>query len=85
MLTALFYLTPIVYPISKLKKRPNLVFCVTHLNPLYYYVEQFRDVVYLGKLPSAYYFVGGWVLAFGMLVIGVYFFQKYKDKFILYI
>lgn len=85
VLTALFYLTPIVYPISRLKKQPNLVFLIKHVNPLYYYVIQFRALVYHGKLPSLYYFVGGWLIAFGMLAIGVYFFQKYKDKFILYI
>lgn len=85
LMTALFYLTPIVYPISKLNKRPHVKYIVTHMNPLYYYVSQFRDIVYHGRLPKTYYFVGGWVLAFAMLVIGVYFFQKYKDKFILYI
>lgn len=85
VMTALFYLTPIVYPITKLKKRPRIVFVITHLNPLYYYVEQFRAIVYRGELPSLYYVVGGCLLAIVMLVIGVYFFQKYKDRFILYI
>ena len=81
--TAWLYLTPIIYPIERLPKKMQLL--VKGLNPLYYYVAQFRDLIYSGRLPGPRIFFGGWIIAFIMLVIGVTVFQRKKDKFILYI
>lgn len=83
--TAWLYLTPIIYPIERLDGSPVLQYGITHFNPLYYYVAQFRSLVYYGEIPSLQLFLGGWAFAIGMLMIGVYFFQRNKDKFILYI
>lgn len=83
--TAWLYLTPIIYPIEKLNSNPGLQYAITHFNPLYYYVSEFRALVYYGRFPSLEMFIGGWIFAVAMLVIGVYFFQRCKDKFILYI
>lgn len=84
VLTAWLYLTPIIYPLERLKN-PILERGISMFNPLYYYVIQFRSLIYYGELPSVQLFFGGWLIAFVMLVIGVYFFQRSKDKFILYI
>lgn len=83
--TAWFYLTPIIYPIETLKKVPKLQWAIVHLNPLSYYVSQFRSLIYYGTLPELKVFAVGWVMALLMLLIGIYFFQRSKDKFILYI
>lgn len=83
--TAWLYLTPIIYPIEKLGDKPTLQYVITHFNPLYYYVAQFRSLIYYGEFPEMRVVVGGWLFALGMLIIGVYFFQRNKDKFILYI
>lgn len=83
--TAWLYLTPIIYPIERLSSKPGLQYAITHFNPLYYYVNQFRALIYYGELPSLKIFLGGWGFAVIMLVIGVYCFQRCKDKFILYI
>ena len=79
------YLTPIMYPLDALKNVKPLVFLIKGFNPLYYYVAQFRDLIYYGRLPGPRVFFGGWIIAFVMLGIGVWCFQKAKDKFILYI
>lgn len=84
VLTAWMYLTPIIYPLERLNN-PRLEKIISTCNPLYYYVMQFRTMVYSGELPSLRLFAGGWLIAFAMLLIGVYFFQRSKDKFILYI
>ena len=81
--TAWLYLTPIIYPLERLPE--NMQFLIREFNPMYYYVQQFRDLVYTGCLPQARVFYGGWIIAFIMLVIGVTVFQRKKDKFILYI
>lgn len=83
VMTAWLYLTPIIYPMERIPE--NLRFLVRYFNPLFYYVDQFRDFIYEGVLPEAQIFWGGWAFAFGMLIIGTWAFQKKKDQFILYI
>lgn len=83
--TAWLYLTPIIYPIERLSNIPVLQYIITHFNPLYYYVTQFRCYVYYGRFPEPRLILGGCGFAVGMLIIGVYLFQKNKDRFILYI
>lgn len=81
--TAWMYLTPILYPIESLP--PRLQLLIKGFNPLYYYVAQFRDLVYYGHLPGPRVFWGGWILAFVMLVIGLWAFKRRQDDFILFI
>ena len=83
IVTAWMYLTPIFYPIEMLPEK--IQWLIKALNPLYYYVAGFRDVVYLGQFPGPRIFWGGWILAFFMIFIGTWAFQKTKDRFILYI
>jgi lipopolysaccharide transport system permease protein len=83
VLTAWMYLTPIIYKIERLPEKIQLA--IKLFNPMYYYVAQMRDLVYYGRLPGPRIFWGGWAMAFIMLVIGVWSFQRSKDKFILYI
>lgn len=83
IITAWMYLTPIFYPIESL---PAIVRnFVKACNPLYYYVAQFRDVIYYGHFPGPRILWGGWIIAFLSLGIGLYFFKKNQDNFILYI
>lgn len=81
--TMWMYLTPIFYPIENLPTA--LQFCIKAFNPLYYYVSQFRDIALYGRVPGPRVFWGGWILAFLMLTVGLYTFQRAKDRFILYI
>lgn len=81
--TAWMYLTPIFYPLEQLPDVVQLL--VKSVNPMYYYVAQFRDIVLYGQVPGPRIFWGGWIIAFVMLFIGVCSFKKRKDKFILYI
>ena len=81
--TAWMYLTPIFYPLEQL---PDIVqLLIKSVNPMYYYVAQFRDMVLYGQVPGPRIFWGGWIFAFVMLFIGVWSFKKNKDKFIFYI
>ena len=84
VLTAWLYLTPIMYQVEFLSAK-WLQILVKGFNPLYYYVAQFRDLVYYGQFPGPRVFWGGWIIAFATLGIGAWSFQRSKDKFILYI
>ena len=81
--TAWMYATPIFYSVEQMTGKVR--FIIEHCNPAYYYVKQFRCFVYEGCLPSLYIFVGGWVIAFLSLAVGLFMFKKNQDKFILYI
>lgn len=77
------YLTPLFYPLEQLPS--GIQFLIKAFNPMYYYIAQFRDLVLYGQLPGPRIFFGGWIIAFVTLIIGVWTFQRSKDKFILYI
>jgi lipopolysaccharide transport system permease protein len=81
--TAWMYLTPIFYPIEQL---PEMVaWLIKHFNPMYFYVGQFRDLIYYGRLPGPMIVAAGCGTAAVMLLIGILSFRKSQDKFILYI
>lgn len=62
-------------------------------NPLYIYIKQFRFFIWshtVSSMPfwaevTARDFILGFAYAFGIFAIGVFFFRKNQDKFILYI
>lgn len=81
--TAWMYLTPIFYPIESLPEK--LIWFVKHCNPMYFYIGQFRDLIYYGRMPGHLIMLAGCGAAVAMLLIGVWSFMRSKDKFILYI
>jgi lipopolysaccharide transport system permease protein len=82
--TAWLYMTPIFYPIEMLRDKP-VGWIVENLNPMYFYVTQFRSVMLYGALPPTDIVLKGGAAAALMLVIGVQSFYKNQDRFILYI
>ena len=82
LLTALNYATPIFYPVKIVP--PEYRF-ILDINPLAYFLQAFRDVVYSNQIPSMdLLFTCTW-LAVIALIIGCYFFNKRQNDFILYI
>lgn len=81
--TAWMYLTPIFYPLDSLPS--NLQWLIKHLNPMYFYVGQFRDIIYYQQVPGKLIMTAGCVTAFLMLIIGLKCFLRNQDRFILYI
>ena len=81
--TAWLYLTPIFYPIEYL---PDMLrWFVVHLNPMYAYITQLRCLTLYNCFPDISMIIYGCVDAVIMLMIGIWFFLKTQDKFILYI
>lgn len=83
VIVAWMYLTPIFYPIEALPQ--GVQWAVMHFNPMYFYIRQFRDLIYTGTFPDPFYIICGCATAAGMLVIGMFSFMKNQDRFILYI
>lgn len=79
-ITALSYLTPIIYPLSML---PDFVRRIVMLNPLTNLVMMFRNLMLDGIMPGAKSFVIAGVECIVVIVLGLYVFYKKQDSFIL--
>lgn len=81
--TAWMYLTPIFYKLDFLPE--GLQWGIKHFNPMYFYVAQFRDLVWDQRMPGWGIIGAGCLAAVLSLAIGAWSFSRSKDKFILYI
>lgn len=80
--TALMYLTPIMYDVSIL---PDWARSVIPFNPMYWFVSMFRDFVIYGVMPGINAWIGTGVSAVVALIAGLVLFKKTQDRFVLYI
>ena len=76
------YATPIFYPLEQL---PAAVQQLMKLNPMYHYINMFRNFVMYGNIPGPNTWIACAVSGFGMLAIGLAVFRKLQRNFILYI
>lgn len=81
-MTVWMYATPIIYPINIV---PAWLQGIIRFNPLYHYVNYFRNVMIYGTLPSLVdnLICIGFSIMF--LAIGITVFRKNQDKFVLHI
>lgn len=82
LLTALNYLTPLFYP-KEIVPEKYMIFL--KMNPLVYFVDLFRDMVYYGKMPTLNEHLNCIFIIIISIFIGVIVFNLNKKKFILYI
>ncbi|MEI3380355.1 MAG: ABC transporter permease [Dorea sp.] len=79
-LTALTYLTPVIYPMSIL---PGWLYKIVMLNPLTNILMMFRDVMLNNRIFSISQLFVGAVETAIVIVLGFYVFYKNQDQFIL--
>jgi ABC-2 type transport system permease protein len=77
-LTVLTYLTPLFYPISVVPKK---YLVLVYINPMYYFVEIFRQPIHSGVLPDGMLVLKACLIAVGVFVAGWWFFTKKSDEF----
>lgn len=78
LLQALFYLTPIIYPLSII---PDRFARFIKLNPMTIMVELFRTLIYTGQPPSTGLVLTAVGLSIGSLLVGWWVFTKRADEF----
>ena len=78
--TALMYLTPVIYPMSIL---PDWLSPIVMLNPITNILQMFRSVMLYNSLPTLGSLVTASVESVVMLALGLYVFYKNQDEFIL--
>lgn len=77
------YLTPLFYPVSIIPEEYQELY--KNANPMYGYIEQFRDIVLHARFPQTDSILIGFSTAILVLVLGAWYFNKKQDEFILYI
>lgn len=81
-ITAWMYLTPVIYPMETVN---DAMKNVMKFNPMYYFVDYFRQVTMYNNIPSLNYNLICVGFSFGFLLLGLLIFKLKQDKFILYI
>jgi ABC-2 type transport system permease protein len=81
-LTAVFYLTPVIYPLSVLPERYAWLF---KLNPLYYQVVPLRSIFYEGRLPDFTTILVAGGLGLASFTIGLTVFRRRESLFLHYL
>lgn len=82
VITAWTYFTPIFYPVDIL---PDWVMPIMQLNPMFYYVNYFRDIALYGIAPGLTENLICIAFALATLAVGYVVFRKLQKKFILYV
>ncbi len=82
LLIAWTYLTPIFYPVDIL---PESVMTILKFNPLYHFIDYFRNIFMYGVMPTFYDNLICMIFSGGFLLIGVLIFKKTQNKFVLYL
>ena len=82
VLSAWFYVTPIIYSLELIPANRQWMF---KLNPMLYVINGFRLAVYYGMLPKWTSIAASFVCAFAALFIGYALFRKYQDDFVFYV
>ncbi|WP_432430739.1 ABC transporter permease [Gallibacterium genomosp. 2] len=77
------YMTPLFYPVSIIPSEYQELY--KNINPMYWYIEQFRDIVLYSKIPSFENVLIGLFFSLLVLIGSVIYFNKKQEEFILYI
>jgi ABC-type polysaccharide/polyol phosphate export permease len=76
-LSALYFLTPIIYPVSVLENYPWLL----KINPIYMLLDLFRQPIILGQVPSVAQILTAGGIAVVTMVAGWWVFTARADEF----
>ena len=81
-LVLLMYLTPLFYPVEII---PERFIPLYGFNPLYHFVDYFRDLTLRGVVPDLWSNMVCLGFALAALCVGTYIFMSEQDKYILYL
>lgn len=84
ILMLIMYASAIFYPAERLLNKPGIYPYVLKCNPLYLLIHNFRQAVY-GQPLNTHFLIASIIFAVLSVVIGLYFFYKKQDEFILHI
>lgn len=77
-LSIIYFLTPVFYPLSVI---PKEYLRFLYLNPIYYFLEIFRQPIHQGIFPDGGLVLRAFLIAIGVFFAGWWFFTKKRDEF----
>jgi ABC-type polysaccharide/polyol phosphate export permease len=77
-LSIMYFLTPVFYPVSIV---PKEYLGFIYLNPIYYFLEIFRQPIHRGILPDGGLVLRACLIAVGVFFVGWWFFTRKCDEF----
>ena len=78
VLSLLFFLCPIVYPLSAVPEKYHFTFLV---NPVSVLISMYHDILFNDRIPSLFSFLYVSVWSVAALVIGAVVFERYREHF----
>jgi ABC-type polysaccharide/polyol phosphate export permease len=82
VLSAWFYMTPIIYALDQMPPQYQFLF---RINPVLYILNGFRLAIYYGQLPSYKSIAMSIAVGLVALVVGYVFFRRYQNSFVYYL
>lgn len=73
----IMYASALFYPMEII---PEPFYDYLILNPMYWYINQFRCFMYQGTIPSTLNMINGFLLALIIFVIGIIIYKKYEKR-----
>lgn len=78
IMTIVLFLSPVFYPESAM---PEALRPLLHANPLTFFINQTRDLLIWGKLPTGFEIMTYCVAGYGLAWLGLFWFQKSRKAF----
>lgn len=78
LLSLLFFLCPIVYPMSNVPEKYHLTF---YVNPISVLISMYHDILFYDRCPSVLAMSYVFVCSIGLLWVGSRVFEKYREQF----
>jgi lipopolysaccharide transport system permease protein len=78
VLMAWMYLTPVIYPVDYI---PSSVFNLFKVNPMFFIIEAYRDILMFNRQPDTFGLLYVLMLAILLLVAGYYVFDRLQRRF----
>ena len=79
MLGALYFLTPILYPMSLVEDTASWLAVIVQSNPMSWFVEAMHDVMYSLTTPAWWVIPGLLAFGFAVFTIGLAVFNKFSE------
>jgi ABC-2 type transport system permease protein len=76
---AMFYLSPIAYSYTIVPEKYKFIVLY---NPLYYFLEIVRNVLYEGQAPNTYFLVRCLMITGGCMLLAIFVYRKTRNGFI---
>lgn len=77
-----FYLTPVLYPKDFILGKHWLLDIFMSINPMVFVIDMFREPISYGRALSLDLIINGFFFSIGILVFGIYIFNKYRYKLV---